>query len=77
MAEELLGIDFEIHGGGSDLIFPHHENEAAQTRARAAPSSRGSGCTTACCELDGEKMSKSVGNMFPLHEALDDTAATR
>ena len=33
MAEELLGLDFEIHGGGSDLIFPHHENEAAQTRA--------------------------------------------
>ena len=33
MAEELLGVGFEIHGGGSDLIFPHHENEAAQTRA--------------------------------------------
>ena len=34
MAEALLGVDFEIHGGGSDLIFPHHENEAAQTRPR-------------------------------------------
>ena len=33
MAEELLGVGFEIHGGGSDLVFPHHENEAAQTRA--------------------------------------------
>ena len=35
MAEQLLGLDFDIHGGGSDLVFPHHENEAAQTRARA------------------------------------------
>ena len=33
MAEELLGVGFEIHGGGNDLVFPHHENEAAQTRA--------------------------------------------
>ena len=32
MAEELLGVGFEVHGGGSDLVFPHHENEAAQTR---------------------------------------------
>ena len=46
MAEELLGVGFDIHGGGSDLVFPHHENEAAQTRARAARSSPGSGCTT-------------------------------
>ncbi len=35
MAEELLGVGFEIHGGGNDLVFPHHENEAAQTRMRA------------------------------------------
>ena len=42
------GVDFEIHGGGSDLIFPHHENEAAQTARRArACRSRGCGCTTA------------------------------
>ena len=41
MAEELLGVDFEIHGGGSDLVFPHHENEAAQTRAaRGEPLAR-------------------------------------
>ena len=41
MAEALLGLDFEIHGGGSDLVFPHHENEAAQTRAaRGAPLAR-------------------------------------
>ena len=41
MAEELLGVDFEVHGGGSDLVFPHHENEAAQTRAaRGEPLAR-------------------------------------
>ena len=41
MAEALLGLEFEIHGGGSDLIFPHHENEAAQTcAAHGAPLAR-------------------------------------
>ena len=43
----LLGAGFDIHGGGSDLVFPHHENEAAQTRSARGGSSRGSGCTTA------------------------------
>src|SRR5688500_1812860 len=41
MAEEILGVDFEIHGGGSDLVFPHHENEIAQTEAaRGRPLAR-------------------------------------
>ena len=41
MAEKLLGVDFAIHGGGSDLVFPHHENEIAQTEAaRGAPLAR-------------------------------------
>ena len=48
MAEKLLGPEFGIHGGGLDLVFPHHENERAQSRARGH-GSRGSGCTTACC----------------------------
>ena len=49
MAQELLGTDFEIHGGGSDLIFPHHENEAAQTTGGDGQLRwRRSGCTTAC-----------------------------
>ena len=48
MAEQLLGVGFDIHGGGSDLVFPHHENEAAQTRAaRGAGARAGCGCTTA------------------------------
>ena len=40
MAEKLLGADFEIHGGGSDLIFPHHENEVAQSEAARGPPAR-------------------------------------
>ena len=47
MAEEFLGVGFDIHGGGSDLLFPHHENEAAQRAPPAARSWRESGCTTA------------------------------
>ena len=47
MAEKLLGPPFEIHGGGLDLVFPHHENEVAQSRAPGTSSQR-SGCTTAC-----------------------------
>jgi cysteinyl-tRNA synthetase len=70
MSEELLGVDFDIHGGGSDLIFPHHENEAAQTRAaRDAPLAR-LWVHNGMVRLDSEKMSKSVGNIFVLHEAL-------
>jgi cysteinyl-tRNA synthetase len=70
MAESLLGVDFEIHGGGSDLIFPHHENEAAQTRAaRGEPLAR-LWVHNGMVRLDNEKMAKSVGNIFVLHEAL-------
>jgi cysteinyl-tRNA synthetase len=70
MAESLLGVDFEIHGGGADLIFPHHENEAAQTcAARGAPLAR-LWVHNGMVRLDEEKMAKSVGNIFLLHEAL-------
>jgi cysteinyl-tRNA synthetase len=71
MAETLLGVDFEIHGGGSDLIFPHHENEAAQTRAaRGAPLAR-LWVHNGMIRLEKAKMAKSVGNIFVLHDALD------
>ena len=71
MSEELLGLDFDIHGGGSDLIFPHHENEAAQTAsAHGAPLAR-IWMHTGMVQLDREKMAKSVGNIFMLDEALD------
>jgi cysteinyl-tRNA synthetase len=70
MAESLLGVDFEIHGGGSDLIFPHHENEAAQTRAaRDAPLAR-LWVHNGMVRLDREKMAKSVGNIFVLRDVL-------
>jgi cysteinyl-tRNA synthetase len=70
MAEKLLGVDFEIHGGGSDLVFPHHENELAQTgAARDAPLAR-IWMHNGMIRMAGEKMAKSVGNIFLLHEAL-------
>ena len=70
MAEELLGLDFEIHGGGSDLVFPHHENEAAQTfAAHGAPLAR-LWVHNGMVRLDRAKMAKSVGNIFFLRDAL-------
>src|SRR4051794_18818445 len=71
MAEKLLGTDFEIHSGGSDLIFPHHENEIAQTEAaRGVPLAR-IWMHNGMVRTDAEKMSKSLGNIFQLSEALD------
>ena len=71
MAEALLGLEFDIHGGGSDLLFPHHENEAAQTfAARERPLAR-MWVHNGMVRLDSAKMAKSVGNIFLLHEALD------
>jgi cysteinyl-tRNA synthetase len=72
MAETLLGPDFEVHGGGSDLVFPHHENEAAQTcAARGVPLAR-IWMHNGMVQAEGEKMAKSVGNIFLLHDALDE-----
>jgi len=71
MAEELLGADFEIHGGGSDLIFPHHENEAAQTKAARGVQLARLWMHNGMVRLDREKMAKSLGNIFVLHDALE------
>jgi cysteinyl-tRNA synthetase len=72
MAEKFLGPSFAIHGGGADLLFPHHENEIAQSEAaRGVPLARmwmHNGMVTTGPEA---KMAKSVGNVFALHEALD------
>jgi cysteinyl-tRNA synthetase len=71
MAEEILGVDFDVHGGGSDLVFPHHENEIAQTEAaRHKPLAR-IWMHNGMVRLEGEKMAKSVGNIRLLHDALD------
>ncbi len=70
MAESLLGVDFEIHGGGADLIFPHHENEAAQTFAAYEVPLARLWAHNGMVRLQQQKMAKSVGNIFVLHEAL-------
>ncbi len=70
MAEAELGPSFAIHGGGSDLVFPHHENEIAQSEAAGRPFAR-LWMHNGMIETDAEKMSKSEGNIFQLAEALD------
>jgi cysteinyl-tRNA synthetase len=70
MAEELLGVGFEIHGGGSDLVFPHHENEAAQTRCARGSELAQIWMHNGMIQLTGEKMAKSAGNIAPLHEVI-------
>jgi cysteinyl-tRNA synthetase len=71
MAEQLLGVGFDIHGGGSDLVFPHHENEAAQTRAARGSELARLWMHNGMIQLTGEKMAKSLGNITPLHEVLE------
>ncbi len=71
MAEKVLGADFEIHGGGIDLVFPHHENEVAQSEgARDLPLAR-IWMHNGMIRIADEKMSKSVGNIFGLREAIE------
>jgi len=70
MAEACLGVGFDIHGGGSDLVFPHHENEAAQTRAARGHELTRLWMHNGMIQLTGEKMAKSAGNIAPLHEVL-------
>jgi cysteinyl-tRNA synthetase len=71
MAEAILGLEFDIHGGGSDLMFPHHENEIAQTEAgRGRPLAR-LWMHNGMIRFGEEKMAKSVGNVMGLADALD------
>jgi len=71
MAESLLGLGFEIHGGGLDLAFPHHENEAAQTRCARGAELAQIWMHNGMLETGSEKMGKSLGNVSALHEVLD------
>jgi cysteinyl-tRNA synthetase len=71
MSETHLGVDFDIHGGGADLMFPHHENEIAQSRCGNHGSQYAkywvhNGFLT----VEGEKMSKSLGNFITVHDLL-------
>jgi len=71
MASKLLGPAFEIHGGGLDLVFPHHENELAQSRA-AGQEFAHIWMHNGLLRLTGEKMSKSLGNIQTLEQVLDE-----
>ncbi len=73
MSRKYLGLPFDIHGGGADLVFPHHENEVAQSEAAC-------GCTFAnywihggMLQINSEKMSKSLGNFLLLRDVLERT----
>jgi cysteinyl-tRNA synthetase len=70
MAEELLGTSFEIHGGGLDLVFPHHENELAQSSALGHEFAR-IWAHNGILRFTDEKMSKSLGNVVAINEALE------
>jgi cysteinyl-tRNA synthetase len=73
MAEEAFGgVDFEIHGGGNDLVFPHHENEIAQTEAARGRPLAKLWMHNGMLQFDAEKMSKSVGNISRLSGVLDE-----
>ncbi len=69
MSSRLLGPEFDIHGGGQDLIFPHHENELAQSGALGRPMAR-IWAHNGFVRLNNEKMSKSLGNFFTVKDVL-------
>jgi len=73
MAEELLGLGFDIHGGGNDLVFPHHENEAAQTRMARGAELAQIWLHNGMVQVDrsGQKMAKSSGSIVSLPDALE------
>lgn len=70
MAERELGLGFAIHGGGSDLLFPHHENEHAQTRCAHGACLARLWVHNGMVRTSAQKMAKSAGNSFLLHRAL-------
>src|SRR5215212_4993876 len=72
MAEQILGVDFDVHGGGSDLIFPHHENEIAQTEAVRDTRLARLWMHNGMLQFGEEKMAKSVGNVRLLSDVLDE-----
>lgn len=71
MVHRYLGTPIDIHGGGSDLVFPHHENESAQACCRWHEPLANLWMHTGMLRVDGEKMSKSLGNFHTLKEVLD------
>ena len=72
MSHKYFGLNFDIHGGGQDLIFPHHENEIAQARCAYGGNFANYWLHNGYIQLDGEKMSKSKGNFFLLRDVLEE-----
>lgn len=66
-----LGDTFDIHGGGPDLVFPHHENEIAQSEAATGKPYAMTWMHAGAVRVDGEKMSKSLGNFFTIRDVLE------
>ena len=71
MSMKHLGESFDIHGGGADLLFPHHENEIAQSEAASGKPFVKYWVHNGFITIDKEKMSKSLGNFFTIREVLD------
>ncbi len=70
LTSKYLGIPFDIHGGGKDLIFPHHENERAQTKAITGLEPANYWMHNEFVMIHGEKMSKSLGNILPVRKVI-------
>ena len=70
MSRKYLGETFDIHGGGEDLVFPHHENEIAQSQAATGKPPANYWMHNGFVKINAEKMSKSLGNIFPVREIL-------
>lgn len=75
MVHRYLGVPIDIHGGGSDLAFPHHENECAQATCAWHQGFSNAWMHTGMLLVNGEKMSKSLGNFFTLEEVLEKHSA--
>ena len=71
MSTHCLGDDFDIHGGGQDLRFPHHENEIAQSRGAGSRTFVNMWIHNGFVRVDDEKMSKSLGNFFTIREVME------
>ena len=71
MAKKYLGDTFDIHGGGQDLVFPHHENEIAQSKCAYHGNFANYWLHNGFIQINGDKMSKSLGNVFLLREILE------
>lgn len=72
MSAAYLGHSFDIHGGGMDLVFPHHENEIAQSCAACKKSCVSYWVHNGFVTVDSEKMSKSLGNFFTIRQVMID-----